>query len=83
MGTWRGGGGGGREWGDTSMAQHVYLLRRTPVLSSGFGESNRGFMFLFVFGTSYVALFNALVISDIRILVLHVYCCLLQLLHFY
>ena len=34
----------------------------------------RGFMFLF--GTFYVALFNGLMISDIRILVTHVYCLL-------
>ena len=32
----------------------------------------RGFMFLS--GTSYVALFNGLMISDIRILGSHVYC---------
>ena len=64
--------------GDTSTAQDAYLLQ-TPGLILGcrefksslnFGDS----CFCLEFGTSYVALFNGLMISDIRILVLHVYC---------
>ena len=38
--------------------------------SSNFGDS----CLVLVFETSYVALFNGLMISDIRIFVLHVYC---------
>ena len=55
--------------GDTNMAEDAYNFR-TPGLILGF----RGFMF--PFGFTYVALFNGLMISDIRILVLHVYCLL-------
>ena len=62
----------------TSMAQDAYKSR-TPSLILGF----RGFKlssnfkdscFFLDFETSYVALFNGLMISDIRILVLHAYC---------
>ena len=64
--------------GDTSRAQDAYLLQ-TPGLilrflgfksSSNFGDS----CFFLDFGTSYVALFNGLMISDRWILVFHVYC---------
>ena len=59
---------------DTSMAQDAYLLQthgllpgfRGFKLSSNFEDS----CFFGDFGTSYVALFNGLMISDIRILVL-------------
>ena len=65
------------------MAQDAYLLQTPDFIlgfrgfksSSNFGDS----CFLLDFGTSYVALFNGLMISDIRILVLHVYCCLLSI----
>ena len=40
--------------------------------------TNRDSCFFFYFGTSYVALCNGFMISDIRILVLYVYC----LIHF-
>ena len=60
------------------MAQGAYKSRtpglilgfREFKLSSNFGESG----FLLVIETSYVALFNGLTISDIRILTSHVYC---------
>ena len=60
------------------MAQDAYKPR-TPGLILGFrgfkSSSNfRDSCFLLDFETSYVALFNGLMISDIRILVLHVYC---------
>ena len=65
--------------GDTSMAQDAYHHSRTPGIILGFRGFNRsqisGIHVSFLdFGTSYVALFNGLMISDIRILVLHVYC---------
>ena len=49
-----------------------------PVVSSGFGDLNRPrisriHVCFWDFGTSHIALFNGLMISDIRILVLHVY----------
>ena len=61
----------------TSMAQDAYKPR-TPGFILGFrgfkSSSNIGDLCFFLnFGTSYVALFNGLMISDIRILVLHVY----------
>ena len=76
METW----GGGAEWGggrgDTSMAQDVYFFANTRSYPRVSGIQIvlefRGFMFLF--GTSYVALFNGRIVSDIRILVTHVYC---------
>ena len=73
-----GGGGGGWRGGDTSMAQDAYKMC-TPGLilgfrgfksSSNFGDS----WFSLDFETSYVALFNGLTISVIRIVVHHVYC---------
>ena len=65
--------------GDTSMAQDAYHHSRTPGIILGFRGFNRsrisGIHVSFLdFRTSYVALFNGLMISDIRILVLHVYC---------
>ena len=45
--------------GDTSMAQDAY---------------NMHLCFLFDFGSTFVALFNGLMISDIRMLILLVYC---------
>ena len=60
------------------MAQDAYFSRGTGLIpgfqgfksSSSFGYS----CFLLDYGTPYVALFNGLMISDLRILVLHVYC---------
>ena len=55
------------------LAWHKILTKcALPVLSSDFGDS----CFSLDFETSYVALFNGLMISGIRILVLHVYCIL-------
>ena len=61
------------------MAQDAYHHSRTPGLILVFRGFNRprisGIHVSFLdFGTSYVALFNGLMSSDIRILVLHVYC---------
>ena len=58
--------------------QDAYKLRTFGLIigfrglksSSIFGDS----CFFLGFGTSYIALFNGLMISDVRILVLHVYC---------
>ena len=70
-----GGGGGVLVWHKT---QDAYKLRTSGLIlgfrglksSSIFGDS----CFFLDFGTSYIALFNGLMISDVRILVLHVYC---------
>ena len=68
---WKHGGGG-----DTSMAQDAYCFANTRSYPRVSGIQIvlefRGFMFRF--GTSYVALFNKLMVSDIQILVPHVYC---------
>ena len=76
METWGWGGAEGEEGGDTSMAQDAYFFANTRFYPRVSGIQIdlefRGFMFLF--GTSYVALFNGRIVSDIRILVTHVYC---------
>ena len=65
--------------GDSGMAQDAYFfanaLSYPRVSGIQIVFEFRGLMFLF--GTSYVALFNGLMISDERILVPHV-CCLLN-----
>ena len=63
----------GDGWGDTSMAQDAYKSR-IPGLILGFrGFKFRDSCYLLDFETSYVALLNGFMISDIRILVLYVY----------
>ena len=50
--------------------------RSYPRVSGIQSSSNLGDSCFFLdFGASYVVLFNGLMISDIHILVLHVYCC--------
>ena len=53
-----------------SSRKHVSHIKLELRSSSIFGDS----CFFLDFRTSHVALFNGLMISDIRILVLHVYC---------
>ena len=72
-----------KQGGDTSIA-HDAFLSRIPGLILGFrgfksSSTFRDSCFFLDFGPSYVALFNGLTISDIQILVLHVYCCVLQI----